>query len=244
MTERTHAMPSRPLRIATYNIRKALGTDRRRDPDRILRILRDLNADVVLLQEADMRLPPRPAALPRERIRAVTGLVPVGVPDGNGQSLGAHGNAILINPAFRVERVAAIDLPGFEPRGMLAARLRLPDGRGLWAVGVHLGLLRASRQRQLAALCDWLGAQAGGEPVVVAGDFNERSPTAGLAPLAGRLHVLPPQATFHARLPRWPLDRIAVSPHFEDAAPKVVRNDTTARASDHLPLVASLGWKA
>jgi len=53
------------VRIASYNIRKAVGTDRRRDPARILKVLNRIEADVVMLQEADLRLGPRPAAIPR-----------------------------------------------------------------------------------------------------------------------------------------------------------------------------------
>lgn len=233
-------MPPKPLRIATYNIRKALGTDRRRDPQRILRIIRDLRADVVMLQEADRRRSPRPSALPKETILAATGMVAVD-PGGAGPNLGAHGNAILVNRAFAVERVAAADLPGVEPRGMLAARLCPPEGEGFWAVGLHLGLFRASRRRQLAALGDWLDGQgATGGPVVVAGDFNERAAEKGLEPLAGRLRVLPPRPTFHARYPLWPLDRIAVSAHFGAGAPRAVHDWRTRDASDHLPLVADL----
>ena len=50
------------LRIASYNIRKAKGLDRRRDPGRILRVLNGLDADVIALQEADRRLGARPSA--------------------------------------------------------------------------------------------------------------------------------------------------------------------------------------
>ena len=44
------------MRIVSYNIRKAVGLDRRRDPERILAILREVDADIVVLQEADRRL--------------------------------------------------------------------------------------------------------------------------------------------------------------------------------------------
>ena len=44
------------IRVASYNIRKAVGLDRRRDPERILAILNELGADVVALQEADRKL--------------------------------------------------------------------------------------------------------------------------------------------------------------------------------------------
>ena len=41
------------MRIASYNIRKAVGLDWRRDAIRILDVLEEINADVVVLQEAD-----------------------------------------------------------------------------------------------------------------------------------------------------------------------------------------------
>jgi len=43
------------LRLASYNIHKALGTDGRRDPGRVLEVVNALGADVVALQEADRR---------------------------------------------------------------------------------------------------------------------------------------------------------------------------------------------
>ncbi|MGD9812262.1 MAG: endonuclease, partial [Sphingobium sp.] len=52
------------IRVASYNIRKAIGTDRRRSPERILAVLAEIDADVVILQEADRRFGPRVAALP------------------------------------------------------------------------------------------------------------------------------------------------------------------------------------
>ena len=43
------------LKFASYNIHKAVGTDRRRDPDRILAVLREIDADIIALQEVDLR---------------------------------------------------------------------------------------------------------------------------------------------------------------------------------------------
>ncbi|MEN8742954.1 MAG: endonuclease, partial [Phaeobacter gallaeciensis] len=57
-------MPETTLRLASYNIQKCVGLDLRRQPRRILNVLEDMGARIVLLQEADKRLPPRPAALP------------------------------------------------------------------------------------------------------------------------------------------------------------------------------------
>jgi endonuclease/exonuclease/phosphatase family metal-dependent hydrolase len=52
------------IRLASWNIRKCVGLDRRRDPHRVARVLAGIGADVVALQEADRRLGKRPAALP------------------------------------------------------------------------------------------------------------------------------------------------------------------------------------
>ena len=43
------------LRFASYNIHKAVGLDGRRDPERILTVLKEVDADVIALQEADRR---------------------------------------------------------------------------------------------------------------------------------------------------------------------------------------------
>ena len=39
------------ITVASYNIRKGLGTDRRRRPDRVLDVLHEIGADIVTLQE-------------------------------------------------------------------------------------------------------------------------------------------------------------------------------------------------
>ena len=54
------ASPS--ITVASYNVRKAIGTDRRRNPQRVLDVLHEIDADVVALQEADKRFGGRGAA--------------------------------------------------------------------------------------------------------------------------------------------------------------------------------------
>jgi endonuclease/exonuclease/phosphatase family metal-dependent hydrolase len=227
------------LRIATYNIRKALGNDRRRDPERTLRVIESLDADIVLLQEADMRLGLRPPALPvalfdSSRLQCI--------PFAHGRdSLGWHGNAILIRAGIEILAVRHTDLPGLEPRGAVQADLRC-DGRTLRVIGTHLGLMRASRRRQLAALRAFAD-QAQGGACVVAGDFNEWSGLSHLAGLGPEYRVLPSPPTFHARKPVAALDRIAVSDAFTLRDIQAVMTPEARRASDHLPLVADLTLK-
>jgi endonuclease/exonuclease/phosphatase family metal-dependent hydrolase len=53
---------ARTVTVASYNMRKAIGLDRRRDPHRVLDVLHEIDADVVALQEADKRFGGRAAA--------------------------------------------------------------------------------------------------------------------------------------------------------------------------------------
>ena len=45
------------IRVLSYNIHRAIGIDRRFAPERIIQILRDHDADIVLLQEVDEGVP-------------------------------------------------------------------------------------------------------------------------------------------------------------------------------------------
>ncbi len=221
------------LRIATYNIRKAVGTDRRRDPMRVLGVIAALQSDIVLLQEADRRLPPRHAVLDPAAIPAATGLIAVRPPHSR-VSLGWHGNALLLAPGIAVESLSLHHLPGVEPRGCIEARLAR-EGFRFRVVGVHLGLLRASRRLQLSAVLGFLGRSP--LPTLIAGDFNERSLNVGLGRLSRRFRILSGGATFHSRYPVFALDRIAVTAEFRPRSLQVFRSPEAALASDHLPLV-------
>jgi endonuclease/exonuclease/phosphatase family metal-dependent hydrolase len=221
------------IRVVSYNIRKALGTDRKRKPNRVLDAIAGLSPDVVLLQEADLRLFGRPTVLPRDVIEARTGLVPVMVARGN-RSLGWHGNAILVQPQTVHGPVVQIELPGLEPRGAVIADLEFRSTR-LRVVAAHLGLLRRSRRSQL----DTLNAQIGGlahVPTVIGGDFNEWSEHEGLGRLARHFRIVSPGKTFHVRRPVAALDRFALSDELRQLASGVEINDLTRRASDHFPI--------
>src|SRR5262245_49819871 len=45
----------RTLRLASYNVHRCVGIDRRRSPERVARVLREIDADVVGVQELDAR---------------------------------------------------------------------------------------------------------------------------------------------------------------------------------------------
>ena len=229
--------PSDRIRVVSYNIRKAMGTDRRRDPHRILTVLREARTDIAILQEADLRLGQRPTALPLD-ITESCGLVPAGLAL-NDVSLGWHGNAILIRPDWPVRAVDRIALPGLEPRGAVSVTVDTPHGP-LRLVGLHLGLLRRSRMGQQHAVLDWLNAHPA-HPTIIAGDLNEWSSRRGLGPLTRAFRLQSPGHSFHARWRLAPLDRIGTSPDLRVHALDMIDTVLTRTASDHLPIRAEIG---
>ena len=224
------------LKVASWNIRKCVGLDWRRDPRRTARVLAELDADVVALQEVDKRLGRRPAALPRHLIHAETRFEPVDV-DGHEASLGWHGNAVLVSERVKVEQAHEVQLPGLEPRGAILVDLTIE--RQPWRiVAVHLGLMRRSRQSQKAAIREALGARTP-RPTVIMGDFNEWSDNRGFEALSA-FHVHAPGPTFHAARPIAALDRFVGSEEIKVSYSEVVTNGLTRMASDHLPIRAKL----
>ena len=228
-----HAFKDRPYRIASYNIRKARGLDGRRNPGRIIDVLNGLDADVITLQEADRRMGDRPAALPKDLIARATDfdLVPLA---SNDVSLGWHGNAVLVRRGVGVAHHAQTTLPGAEPRGAVAVTL----DDGLTVVGVHLGLLRSSRRRQLRAIA---AHAPDPQKTVVIGDMNEWATRRGFEALISSYALHSPGRSFHAARPIAALDRVALSHDLALVDAGVDEGTLAKRASDHLPIWADVG---
>ena len=175
-----------PVRLASYNIRKARGLDGRRDPHRSAAVIAALDADVVAVQEADRRLGRRPAALTWAAIRSETDLVPLVSVSESPVSLGWHGNALLMRPEFEATHVARVPLSSPDPRGAVLVELAMPTEK-LRLVAVHLSLLRRYRRRQLAEIRAAIAARAA-MPTVYPWRFQRMAPTAGIGTAGRRLH--------------------------------------------------------
>src|SRR5688500_18379441 len=111
------------IRVASYNMRKAIGTDRRRRPERTLDVLNELDADLVALQEADRRFGSRLSAVPLRMIEEHSDYKPVPL-DTRAGSIGWHGNALLVRKNVEVLEGHMLHLPSLEPRGAVCADLR------------------------------------------------------------------------------------------------------------------------
>jgi len=225
----------RPLVVASYNVHKCVGTDRRFDPARVGAVIAELGADLVALQEADRRFGRRTGLLDAAALERATGLrlVPVSeLHDGHGW----HGNALLVRGDARVERVQRVALPGAEPRGAVMAEIAFAAGR-LRVVATHLGLLRSSRVRQAELLLRLL-SRAEPMPTLMMGDFNEwrpgRSVLRVMEPFFGRDRGGP--ASFPSRRPLLALDRMLCWPFGALDAVRAHDSPAARVASDHLPL--------
>lgn len=224
------------IKIASYNIRKGIGSDRVRRPDRIIDVLNEIDADIVALQEADRRFGARQSALPPELLREHSDYVPVPI-DTRPGSIGWHGNAFLVKPHVEVLTHTLIDLPTLEPRGAILTEVRT-RGIRLRLVGMHLDLSGLWRQRQALAIVHALEKRRL-LPTVLMGDLNEWRKRGGcLNTFARHYHFAPTGPSFHARRPVGHLDRIMADPSLSFADAGVHHSHRARTASDHLPIWA------
>lgn len=227
-------MKAASVKIASYNLQKCVGLDLRRRPSRTLQVINAIGAAIVVLQEADKRLAPRPAALPHDMAVADGwNIVPFGAAANTGGSLGFHGNAMLIRPEISVAACGHITLPGLEPRGAIFADLDTPIG-ALRVVGLHLGLIRRFRLLQVAAVVRHLRDLAP-RSTILAGDFNEWGSGRAMDTMAQGVDFLPAMASFPAPRPIAALDRFAISDDLRATAQGVHMARPARVASDHLP---------
>lgn len=223
--------------VASYNMRKAIGTDRRRRPERTLEVLNELGADVIALQEADRRFGARLSALPPQLIAEHSDYKPVPF-DARSGSLGWHGNALLVRNHVEVIDKELVHLPSLEPRGAVLADLKV-NGAELRVVGMHLDLSGLWRRRQAHAILAHLDRRSGHPPTVLMGDLNEWSANGGCLRDFGHHHRFAPCGrSFHARRPVAMLDRIMVNERLDVLDAGTHGSAAARRASDHLPIWA------
>lgn len=208
--------------MATYNVRHGLGRDGILDIERCARVVREVEPDVVALQELDRGME-RSGRLDQPSIfERVTGMkvafFPTLTRDGGEYGIGVAARAELDAEFAFLPRVSEE-----EPRGLITGRTG-----GVTILATHLSRSKPARRLQIAEIAV---RGRGSARVVVLGDFN--APPRELAPLrdAG-LHVPSGPATLGRRR----IDYIAAAP---DIAVERVWT-APAPASDHDLLAASL----
>lgn len=240
------------LRVATYNVHKCRGLDRRVRPSRIASVLREVGADIVALQEVvSVRDTPQ-----REHDQAGFIAEELGlhfcIGENRRHAGGAYGNVLLSRFPLKFEHNYDITWRAREPRGCLRADIEIGrdtavKGKMLLHVfNVHLGTAFIERRyqgRRLVSPDILCRAELKGARIVL-GDFNEW--THGLASRLLAAELQSADVRRHIRRARTypgPLPFLHLDHIYYDASLKLERltlykSLSALVASDHLPLVA------
>lgn len=245
-----------PVRVATWNIHKGvngLGPRRRLEIHNIGLAIDQFDADIVCLQEVrkSHRQEAKRFTHWPEQAQADF-LAPLGytaIYQTNAVTKhGEHGNGLLTRwPVVRHQHEDMSD-HRFEQRGLLHVEVLVHD-LPVHVIVVHLGLIKASRRRQIEQLAAFIHREIpASQPLIVAGDFNEWGAANMSAFTALKLHTfkphensnntqLKPIRTYPARLPMVQLDYIYTR-FLMPQTSHVPSGPGWARMSDHLPLIA------
>jgi endonuclease/exonuclease/phosphatase family metal-dependent hydrolase len=220
-----------PLTIASYNIHKARGLDRRIDLSRIAAVIAELDADVVGIQE--VYRPQAEALAECLGLRAVMAVT-------HERADGSYGNAVLTRLTVRDHDTFDLTRQRREPRGGVRVDM-VVDGRDLHLFNVHFGLRIWERAEQVELLVRQhvLREELPG-PRIVVGDLNEWFPGAVGRTLRRQLLGARVRRTHPAPLPLFALDRIYWDRALHGDGVRVHRSRLARVASDHLPIVARL----
>lgn len=232
------------LRVATYNIHKAKGLDRRTSPERIVSVLQELDADILCLQE----VVDSPSRLLFDQAGSIADAMPeYQVCFGENRPLhgGRYGNMTLSR--LPLKRWINHDITHRrEERGVLQTDIELEGGHILHVFNVHLGTGFMERRTQAARLLGpkVLGQEELTNPRLVVGDFNEWTRGLTTRLLRSTFQTFRPKhgmrfpRTYPGVFPFLSLDHYYYEPPLELVHARLVRSRTALVASDHLPLVA------
>jgi endonuclease/exonuclease/phosphatase family metal-dependent hydrolase len=231
------------LRVATYNVHRCRGMDRRIRPERIAAVLATIDPDVVALQEV---IGPGLNGMGHaEFLGAALGMGWIMAP---ARELRQHqfGNAILSR--YPVREHARLDLSWKTCEARCAQRVAIDLGPAglLHVYNAHLGTALLERRYQAPRLADWIDDRQLSGPRIVLGDFNEWGRGLVADELANRLNSvdlyrhLKRRRTYPGFFPLLHLDHIYFAGSIEIRRVQLPRSRLAMVASDHLPLVADI----
>lgn len=239
MTADRPPRPPRTVRVASYNLRGL-----KDDPAAAAAVVRALDPDVLLLQEA----PRHPLSSYR-----IAGFARSCELMWSGRTRRLAGTSVLTS--IRVVATDADDRKltvagrlgqrSGNPRGYTVSQVRAPGGSRMTVVSIHLSLIPQERVAHTRQVLSEIAADPDlrGAPLVVGGDLNEPEGGGAWELLGERLRAATPKApTFPASAPTRRIDaifvdaRLAVQPHQRLS----LDPDTQRAATDHLPVWVDL----
>jgi endonuclease/exonuclease/phosphatase family metal-dependent hydrolase len=223
------------LRLASYNVHRGIGRDRKFMPERILGVIEEIEPDVIALQEVEAH---DSGGDMLAWLAQKTGYHAIA-----GTTLkrhdGHYGNGMLSRCAIQSKSLCDLSWRRREPRGAIAADVDC-GGRTLRVVATHLGLRPAERREQVERILR-LFSWKEDDRAVLMGDLNEwflwGRP---LRQLHRYFDATPALATFPSSHPILSLDRFWAHPGTILKKLEVHKTPLARIASDHLPLVATI----
>lgn len=225
-----------PIRAVTWNVHGCVGRQGRFDPDAIVRLLRDVDPDVLALQEIDSRASRSfgldtfaylSAALGLSALQART----IRTPDGD------YGHMLLSRWRLVGGRQHDLTVGDREPRHAITGEVHTL-GAPLWLLAAHLGLRPGERRAQIERIRSLIDRRPEG-PAIILGDFNDwRYPGVSSRALCPPFSSLTRLPSYPSARPLFPLDRIWYRSPLSLQRAWILSEASVY--SDHLPVVAEL----
>ena len=245
----TADLPAGPIRVMTYNIHSCIGVDGKLFPERIARIIKRQNPDLIGLQEVD-RGKQRSKNIDQTQVLAKSlGMSEVFFPLVHSDG-GDYGLAVMSR--YPIIHADCILLPRLssrttvEKRGIMHIICETAQGK-LHFLNTHLSLTRRERIAQMAHVvgAGLLSKIPSRESIIFCGDLNGGVNSAVYKLLSSKLtdaqNIYPevqPAPSFMSTWPLLRLDHIFHSNHLVPLSIKVPTDWECRLASDHFPVLA------
>jgi endonuclease/exonuclease/phosphatase family metal-dependent hydrolase len=224
------------IRIMTYNIRRGLGIEGVLKLDAIISIIKEVDPDIVVLNEVD-HLMPRSLMQKQDEIIAKK-LGYNAIYGYNLNLISKYGNALFTK--HTIKEWTNTTLPSrkgvfVEPRGVIEAVINI-RGKELNVLATHLSLNQNDRILQTEFITERL--KQGTAPKLLLGDFNARPTSVEVQEI---LLVMKDGTdidakTYPAKEPEAKIDYIFVSNDIEISEGRLIKREV----SDHLPVVVDI----
>jgi endonuclease/exonuclease/phosphatase family metal-dependent hydrolase len=240
----THPSAPTRLRIATYNIHRCRGLDGLTRPQRIVDVLRLIDADVVAMQEVIGAGHSHGGQA--EELGAALGMGWVMASTRQHRGY-LYGNVVMSRHPIAHHSQYDLTWRQCEPRCVLSADLQVGK-HSLHVFNVHLGTALLERRYQAPRLASFVNDHRVTGAKIVLGDFNEwmKGHTTRMlnhsmksVDLRGFLRR---RRTYPGVFPMLHLDHIYYDGPLEVVGVELPRTRLTLVASDHLPLVAEVAF--